>query len=123
MTFSIFFMQDNYLLTIYLNCIIFNLIKLYLIQFILKGVLIMYDYIFEWLKTATKEERHCKEMESFAKKHPILFMKFHKPMRNIVNNDVNSQEYIKAKEDVTNLFSKNEDAFKEIFEAVKRMRG
>ena len=82
----------------------------------------MYDYVFEWLRTATKEERHCKEMESFAKKHPILFMKFHKPMRIIVNNDINSQEYIKAKEDVTNLFSKNESAFKDFFEAVRQMR-
>ncbi len=82
----------------------------------------MYDYVFEWLRTATKEERHCKEIESFAKKHPILFMKFHKPMRVIVGSELDSQEYIKAKEDVTNLFSKNEDAFKEIFEAIKRMQ-
>lgn len=82
----------------------------------------MYDYVFEWLKTATKEERHCKEMESFAKKHPILFMKFHKQMKTIVNDDIDSQKYIKAKEDVTNLFSKNEDAFKEVFGAIKNMK-
>lgn len=81
----------------------------------------MYEDIFQWLRTATKEQRHCKEMEDFAKKHPILFMKFHKPMRTIVNSELDSEEYIKAKEDVSKLFSKNENAFKEIFEAIKRM--
>lgn len=79
----------------------------------------MYEDIFQWLRSATKEQRHSKEMESFAKKHPILFMKFHKPMRVIVNSDINSEEYIKAKEDVTNLFSKNEESFKEIFESIR----
>lgn len=82
----------------------------------------MYEDIFKWLRTATKEERHSKEMESFAKKHPILFMKFHKPMRAIVNSEMDSQEYIKAKEDVTNLFSKNEEAFKEIFESIRNTK-
>lgn len=82
----------------------------------------MYDYVFEWLRTATKEERHCKEMEDFAKKHPILFMKFHTQMKTIVNDNVNSQKYIDAKEYVTKLFTKNEDAFKDVFEAIKNMR-
>ena len=82
----------------------------------------MYDYVFEWLRTATKEERHCTEMESFAKKHPILFMKFHKQMKTIVHSDINSQDYIEAKEYVTKLFSENEDAFKDVFSAIKNMR-
>lgn len=82
----------------------------------------MYDYVFEWLRTATKEERHCKEMESFAKKHPILFMKFHKPMRDIVNSELDSEQYLKAKETVTNLLSKNEGAFQEVFDAIKNMK-
>ena len=34
-----------------------------------------YDYIFRWLKNASKAERHIDEMEDFAKKHPIIFMK------------------------------------------------
>ncbi|WP_455538681.1 hypothetical protein [Terrisporobacter sp.] len=82
----------------------------------------MYDYVFEWLRTATKEERHCKEMEEFAKKHPVLFMKFHMQMKTIVHDDINSQKYINAKEEVTKLFSKNENAFKDVFSAIKNMR-
>lgn len=78
-----------------------------------------YDYIFNWLKNATKQERHIEEMESFAKKHPILFMKFHTESKGIVENEVNNPKYIIAKEKLTELFEKNEDDFKPIFDAVK----
>ena len=37
-----------------------------------------YDCVFRWLKNASKAERHIDEMEYFAKKHPMIFMKFHK---------------------------------------------
>ena len=37
-----------------------------------------YENIFRWMKKATKTERHIEELELFAKKHPIIFMKFHK---------------------------------------------
>lgn len=81
----------------------------------------MFDYMFDWLRNATKEERHCEEIESFAKKHPVLFMKFHLHSKKIVHEDINSEEYLKAKEELTHLFMKNEDEFKSVFEAVKRM--
>ena len=35
-----------------------------------------YENIFRWMKKATKAERHIEELELFAKKHPIIFMKF-----------------------------------------------
>ncbi len=78
-----------------------------------------YDYVFRWLKNATKPERHIEEMESFAKKHPIIFMKFHKESSKIVNNDVNDEKYIKAKDDLIKLFDDNEEDFKPVFDAVK----
>lgn len=78
-----------------------------------------YDYIFRWLKNATKPERHIDEMEAFAKKHPIIFMKFHRASSKIVNNDLNDEKYIKAKEELIKLFEENEDDFKPVFEAVK----
>ena len=43
-----------------------------------------YDYMFRWIKNATKPERHIDEMETFAKKHPMIFMKFHKESENDV---------------------------------------
>lgn len=78
-----------------------------------------YDYVFRWLKNATKPERHIEEMEAFAKKHPIMFMKFHKESSKIVNNDVNDEKYIKAKDDLIKLFDDNEEDFKPVFDAVK----
>ena len=78
-----------------------------------------YDYVFRWLKSATKPERHIDEMESFAKKHPIIFMKFHKESSKIVNNDADDVKYIKAKEELTKLFDENEENFKPVFDAVK----
>lgn len=78
-----------------------------------------YDYVFKWLKNATKPERHIDEMEAFAKKHPIIFMKFHKESSKIVNNDVNDKRYIKAKEELIKLFNENEEDFRPVFDSVK----
>lgn len=78
-----------------------------------------YDFMFKYLHNATKEERHIDEMESFAKKHPLLFMKCHVLFRPIVSCDENSKEYIEAKEKLVQLFSKNEEDFKELLDVVK----
>ncbi|WP_347707700.1 hypothetical protein [Clostridium sp. 1001271B_151109_B4] len=82
-------------------------------------ILEKYDYVFRWLKKAKKPERHIEEMEIFAKKHPIIFMKFHKESSAIVKYDETDDKYIKAKEELTELFNKNEDAFKQVFHAVE----
>lgn len=81
----------------------------------------MYDYMFEWIRKATKEERHCKAMEDYAKKDPVVFMKFHNMTRDIIEKDVDSPEYLKAKEQITELFKEHKEDFKDIFEAVKKM--
>jgi hypothetical protein len=78
-----------------------------------------YDYVFRWMKNATKAERHIDEMETFAKKHPIIFWKFHRASKGIIENDVNDEKYIKTKEDLTKLFDENEEDFKEIFDVIK----
>ena len=52
-----------------------------------------YDYVFRWMKNATKAERHIDEMEAFAKKHPIIFWKFHRASKGIIENDVNDEKY------------------------------
>ena len=78
-----------------------------------------YDYVFRWMKNATKAERHIDEMEAFAKKHPIIFWKFHRASKGIIENDVNDGKYIKTKEDLTKLFDENEEDFKEIFDVIK----
>ena len=78
-----------------------------------------YDYIFRWLKNASKPERHIDEMEHFAKKHPIIFMKFHKESGAIVKYEENDPKYIKAKEELIKLFDENEEDFKTVFNAVK----
>lgn len=78
-----------------------------------------YDYVFRWLKKASKPERHIEEMETFAKKHPITFMKFHKSSAAIVKNEETDDNYIKAKEELTKLFDENENDFKPIFDAIK----
>ena len=78
-----------------------------------------YDDIFKWIKNATKQERHIEEMESFAKKYPDIFWKFHTATSGIVDNEVDSSEYIKAKEELTKLFDENESSFNEIFEVIK----
>ena len=78
-----------------------------------------YDYVFRWMKNATKAERHIDEMESFAKKHPIIFWKFHKASNGIIENDVNDEKYIKAKEELTKLFDENEKDFNEIFNVIR----
>ena len=56
-----------------------------------------YENIFRWMKKATKTERHIEELELFAKKHPIIFMKFHKYSRDIVERNEDDEKYIKAK--------------------------
>lgn len=78
-----------------------------------------YDYVFRWLKNATKQERHIEEMESFAKKHPMIFMKFHKESSGIVKYEENDPKYIKAKDELTLLFDENKEDFKPVFDAVK----
>lgn len=78
-----------------------------------------YDYIFKWLKNATKEERHINEMESFAKKHPIIFMKFHTLSNGIVDFEENKKEYLEAKEKIIYLIQENEEKFKCVTDAVK----
>ncbi|MDU2122018.1 MAG: hypothetical protein E7E64_05725 [Clostridium celatum] len=78
-----------------------------------------YDYVFKWLKNASKGERHIDEMEYFAKKHPMIFMKFHKLSRLIVKCEENDHKYIKAKEELSKLFDENAEEFKAVFAAVK----
>lgn len=78
-----------------------------------------YDYFFKWLKYATKEERHIEEMESFAKKHPLIFMKFHMISKDIVKFEEDNKEYIVAKEKISDLINENEDKFRTILEVVK----
>lgn len=78
-----------------------------------------YDYIFKWLKNATKEERHINEMELFAKKHPIIFMKFHTLSKGIVDFEENKKEYLEAKEKIIYLIQENEEKFKSLTDAVK----
>ena len=78
-----------------------------------------YDYVFRWLKKATKPERHIEEMETFAKKHPIIFMKFHKEGNSIIKYDECDPKYIKAKEELIKLFNENQSSFEPVFEAVK----
>lgn len=79
-----------------------------------------YEFMFKWMKQATKEERHIEEMESFAKKHPIIFMKFHRLSSEIVKNDETSQAYIKAKEQLNKLFTEHEEQFEPVFTVVKK---
>ena len=71
-----------------------------------------YDYVFKWIKNATKPERHIDEVEAFAKKHPVLF-------NPIVNHSETDPEYIEAKEKLIKLFSENEEDFKPVLDAVK----
>lgn len=78
-----------------------------------------YDYVFRWLKNASRPERHIEEMEIFAKKHPIVFMKFHKESTGIVKYEEYDPKYIKAKDELTLLFDEHEEDFKPVFEAVK----
>lgn len=76
----------------------------------------------EWLRTATKEERHCKEMEDFAKRHPIIFMKYHKHAAQLVKAEMNSDDYLKAKEMLIELFNGHKEQFEPVFEAVRKMK-
>ncbi|MBS3196882.1 hypothetical protein J0J70_12675 [Turicibacter bilis] len=78
-----------------------------------------YDYMFKWIKQATKPERHIDEVEEFAKKHPVLFMKYHNLFKPIVSLDETDEKYIEAKEKLIKLFSENEDKFRPVLGAVK----
>lgn len=78
-----------------------------------------YDYMFKWLKQATKPERHIDEVEEFAKKHPVLFMKYHNLFKPIVELDETDTKYIEAKEKLIKLFTEHEEDFKPVLEAVK----
>ena len=78
-----------------------------------------YENIFRWMKKATKTERHIEELELFAKKHPIIFMKFHKECNAIIKYDESDPKYIKAKEALIKLFNENQSSFEPVFEAIK----
>ena len=78
-----------------------------------------YENIFRWMKKATKTERHIEELEFFAKKHPIIFMKFHKEGNAIIKYDESDPKYIKAKEELIKLFNENQSSFEPVFETVK----
>ncbi|WP_297713709.1 hypothetical protein [Clostridium sp.] len=78
-----------------------------------------YNYVFRWLKNSSKSERHIDEMEYFAKKHPIIFMKFHKLSGEIVKCEENDPKYIKSKEELTKLFDENQEEFKVVFDSIK----
>ncbi|SFU35635.1 hypothetical protein SAMN04487886_101135 [Clostridium sp. DSM 8431] len=78
-----------------------------------------YDFMFKYLHNATKEERHIDEMNNFAKQHPILFTKCHFLFRPIVNFDENSNEYKEAREKLEEIFNKNEEDFKELFDVIR----
>ena len=78
-----------------------------------------YENIFRWMKKATKAERHIEELELFAKKHPIIFMKFHKYSRDIVERNEDDEKYIKAKNELEKLFNQHSSDFSSVFEAVK----
>ena len=74
-----------------------------------------YENIFRWMKKATKTERHIEELELFAKKHPIIFMKFHKEGNAIIKYDESDPKYIKAKEALIKLFNENQSSFEPVF--------
>ena len=78
-----------------------------------------YENIFRWMKKATKTERDIEELELFAKKHPIIFMKFHKYSRDIVERNEDDEKYIKAKNELEKLFNQHSSDFSSVFEAVK----
>lgn len=78
-----------------------------------------YDYVFTWMKKATKPDRHFDEMEDFAKKHPALFMKYHGLFEPIVQHSETDPEYIEAREKLIKLFSENEEDFQSVLDAIK----
>lgn len=78
-----------------------------------------YDYVFIWLKKATKPERHIDEIEAFAKRHPVLFMKYHNLFKPIVELDETDPKYIETKQKLIKLFSEHKEDFKPVLEAIK----
>ena len=66
-----------------------------------------YENIFRWMKKATKTERHIEELELFAKKHPIIFMKFHKEGNAIIKYDDPTQKLNSIEERLVSFISNN----------------
>lgn len=78
-----------------------------------------YDDIFQWIKHATKAQRHIPEMEDFAKKHPIIFMKFHTKTKGIIGHDSGTEEYEKSKRELIELFEQNKQTFDPLLEVIR----
>lgn len=85
---------------------------------IMEAMMDKYDYIFKYLRNSTKDEHHIDEMEAFARRHPILFMKFHKYSKPIVSANELSSEYKDAKSELEKMFDEHEKDFVELFTAI-----
>lgn len=77
------------------------------------------DSVFKWIKTATKQQRHSDAIEAFAKDNYTIFMQFHQKTEGIVNNPEGSEEYNKAKEELSTFINNNKDTFQPLLEAIK----
>ena len=62
--------------------------------------------LLEWMKTATKSERHIPEIEEFAKNNPKVFGEFHRLAGGII-----SGEDLSTKEKLVELINNNEEEF------------
>ena len=60
--------------------------------------------LLEWMKTATKSERHIPEIEEFAKNNPKVFGEFHRLAGGII-----SGEDLSTKEKLVELINNNEE--------------
>ena len=69
--------------------------------------------LLEWMKTATKSERHIPEIEEFAKNNPKVFGEFHRLAGGII-----SGEDLSTKEKLVELINNNEEEFNAIFSAL-----
>ena len=69
--------------------------------------------LFEWMKVATKPERHIPEIEDFAKNNPKVFGDFHRLSGMIINGDD-----AEAKEKIRELVNNNEEEFNVILNAL-----
>ena len=85
---------------------------------IMEAMMDKYDYIFKYLRNSTKDEHHIDEMEAFARRHPILFMKFHKYSKPIVSANELSSEYNDAKSELEKMFDEHEKDFADLFSAI-----
>lgn len=86
------------------------------------GDKIMYDFMFNWLGTSTKEERHCEKIESFAKNYPSIFMEFHEKCVKLSINEKGSEAYIQAKMELVELFNDNKEVFEPVLKKIKTLR-